>query len=398
MFVLRWPLIVTAVLLTAGGWAARRGRNADPAPEPAPEAEPDPAPTATPLPAPEAVHDGPLFPDGLPMTALALPEGLANPTAQGCAACHGEIVHHWRGSAHASGWAGEAYSLALRDASEPTTCQACHLPLLIQHPNQVVRNTDGDPTAPEHAANTSWSPTLQREGVTCASCHLREGTVLGPRGSGAAPHPTAASAELASPALCAACHQLTWPDSELAWYDTYGEWYRSSYRDAGIRCQDCHMPPTAGSATTGHFAAHASHAMAVDHGRAVSVLLELESPELARGEPFGFTLRVQNTGAGHAFPTGQPGKAYLLRAVVVDAEGEELHDRLEHRLERTVQPEPPHALTADTRIPARGEISVEHETTIDQKKPAGPAALRVTIVAEQGERVLVERDFPVTVR
>ncbi len=262
----------------------------------------------------------------------------------------------------------------------------------------MVRNTDGDPTAPEHAANTSWSPTLQREGVTCASCHLREGTVLGPRGSGAAPHPTAASAELASPALCAACHQLTWPDSELAWYDTYGEWYRSSYRDAGIRCQDCHMPPTAGSATTGHFAAHASHAMAVDHGRAVSVLLELESPELARGEPFGFTLRVQNTGAGHAFPTGQPGKAYLLRAVVVDAEGEELHDRLEHRLERTVQPEPPHALTADTRIPARGEISVEHETTIDQKKPAGPAALRVTIVAEQGERVLVERDFPVTVR
>ena len=396
MFPLRWPLILTAALFTAGGWAARRGRNAEPpeAPE-VPTAEPEPTPA--PAPSPEEVHQGPLFPDGLPLTELTLPDGLANPTSQGCAACHGDIQHHWQGSAHAQGWAGDAYQLAVRDASEPTTCQGCHLPLLAQHPLQVVHHSDGDPSSPQHAANSGWSPSLQREGVTCASCHLREGTILGPRGSTAAPHPTAASAELSSPALCAACHQLSWPDSELAWYDTYGEWYRSPYREAGVSCQDCHMPQQAGTVSTGRFAAHASHAMAVDAHRAVSVLAHIASPEISRGEPFDFALRIQNTGSGHAFPTGQPGKAYLVRAVVVDAEGEELHEPLEHRLERTVSPEPPYALVADERIPARGELMLEHQATISQKKPAGPSSLQVTIVAEQGGAVLVERSFPVSV-
>ncbi len=400
MLTLRWPLFITVTLLVAGTWAGRRDRRAGPEPAaaelpaaPKPPAADEPAPA----PRPDQLHQGPLFPDGLPLSSLQLPEGLANPTAQGCAACHGEIQHHWEASAHATGWAEPAYGLALRAASEPGSCRSCHLPFLLQHPRLVLRETDDDPGSPEHAPNEAWSPSLQREGVTCASCHLREGKVLGPRGSGNAPHPTAQSTELASAGLCGTCHQLSWPDSELAWYDTYGEWYRSSYREAGVRCQDCHMPQRAGTATTGRFAAHASHALTIDASRAVSVLVELGGPELIRGQPFPVALRLQNTGAGHAFPTGQPGKAYVVQTLVIGSDGEPLQDPIEHRLERRVQPEPPHALIEDTRLPARGELSLQQEITLSQGEPAGPSQLRVRILDQDGAQLLF-RDFPVTVR
>ncbi len=406
IFPLRWPIMIVCGLMVAGAWAARRDRDKSaPPPEPAPapgpiqpEPEPDSERSASePAPTPDQVHVGPLFPDGLPMPTLELPDGLANPTSQACAACHGELTEAWAGSAHATAWQAERYLQAVRDASQPTSCLACHLPYEAQHPDRVVQHAGGDPAMPHHEPNPAWSPTLQREGVGCATCHLREGAILGPRGSTAAPHPTRASEDLASPALCAACHQLSWPGSDTAWYDTYGEWYRSPYRAAGVRCQDCHMAQRAATVTTGRFASHPSHALSVDPARAVSILLDLDSPRITRGEPFAMKLRVQNTGAGHAFPTGHPGKSYILAAVVVSSEDEPLHEPFEHALVRNVEPDPPHALLEDSRIPARGELVLEHETTILHKKPAGPAALRVTIRREGEERTIIVRSFPVTV-
>lgn len=400
---LRWPFLpLWAGLIAAAAWAGRRAREADPPPaaavvpeEAAPEALAEPAPPAAP--SPDAAPTGALFAGGLPLADLALPAGLANPTAQGCAACHAGIAAAWEHSAHARAWDGAAFVQAVRDASEPTACLACHLPFAAQHPRRVVALTDGQLSAPRHEINPAWSPTLQREGVTCAACHLRDGAVLGPRAVQGAPHPVTASAELASPALCASCHQLTWPGAEVAWYDTYGEWYRSPYREAGVRCQDCHMPQVAGSATTGRFAAHAAHALAPGPARAVSVLVDLPSPEIVRGETVTLRVRVQNTGAGHAFPTGQPGSRCAISAVVVDARGQPLHDPARLVLARTVGDAPPWALLSDTRIPARGEVVLEPSVTISQKKPAGPARLRVTISRDPGGTSLVERDFPVTV-
>ena len=397
MLPLRWPLTIAAGVLIAGAWAGRKGHQAEdppPAPEPTPVAQ---EPVAPPTPSPDAVHQGPMFPEGLPMASIGLPEGLANPTAQGCAACHGSIVASWEASAHAQAWQGERYRQAVRDASQPEECQACHLPFAAQHPQRVIHHAEGLPDAPQHATNPDWSPSLQREGVTCAACHLRQGQVVGPRGDGAAPHPVAASADLGSPTLCAACHQLSWPESETAWYDTYGEWYRSPFREAGVGCQDCHMAPQAGPVTTGRFAAHAGHAMAVETSQAVSILLELDSPEITRGAPFAFRIRLQSTGTGHAFPTGHPGKTYIVRAAVVDAAGEPMHDPSEDALVRRVQEEPPFALVEDTRLPARGELLLEHEATIVVKKAPGPALLRVSIFDERQEQPLFERSFPVTI-
>jgi len=389
-------------LLLASGWKLGRQQEQPPpdpaAQQPAPVSVSEPAPEPPPsAPDPAQVLEGSLFADGLPLASTELPEGLANATAQACNACHSAVHASWESSAHPLGWQGQRFLQAVADAGQATQCQACHLPLAVQHSSLTREYTGDEASSPQLEANPAWDPSLQREGVTCAACHLREGRIAGPRGSREAPHPTVASPELRSAALCAACHQLSWEGAQLAWYDTYGEWHASPYEQAGLRCQDCHMPQVAGAITTGRFTGHASHALALDTARALSVLLELPSGSITRGTAFEFQLRLQNTGAGHAVPTGPPGKVYTLSAAVVDAAGAELHEPLTVELARKLTSEEPFSLLEDTRIPARGELLFSHQATISQKKAAGPALLRVRISAPHEDGPRLERSFPVVI-
>ena len=251
--------LALVALSAAGGWAARWRQEAkEPKaaePEGAPlgvEPELQPAEAVAPDVAPRQA----LFPDGLPLEGLELPAGLANISAQQCNACHFAVHDAWAESALRSAWAGATFQQALRDASEPGFCQACHLPLVNQHPLLVESFAGGDLASPQHRPNPAWEPSLQAEGVTCAACHLRAGEIIGLRQPASAPHAVRVSADLASPSFCASCHQLSWPQASFPWYDTYGEWYASPYREAGVRCQDCHMPTVAGPVTAGRFAGH----------------------------------------------------------------------------------------------------------------------------------------------
>ncbi len=42
--------------------------------------------------------------------------------------------------------------------------------------------------------------------------------------------------------FCAPCHQFSFWGTPI--YESYDEWLASPYAEAGITCQDCHMPPT----------------------------------------------------------------------------------------------------------------------------------------------------------
>ncbi len=349
-------------------------------------------------PTPEEAVRNPLFPEGLPLVLDTLPAGLANLTAQQCAACHWDVHGGWHGSTHATAWAGQAFRQAVRDASSPAACLDCHLPLAAQQPERVERYVDGDLAAPIHRPNPAWSPSLMEEGVTCAACHVRGTTVLGVRAAPGAPHPVEVSDVLPTSAACAPCHQHTFPGAAAPWYDTWGEWYRSPYREAGVRCQDCHMPPRAGVPSPGRAAAFAGHAVEADPARAVSVLVSLESAEVQRGQPFEFRVRVQNTGAGHAFPTGHPGRTVRLEAGLVSAAGKALHAPLVHVFARTVADTPPFAVQADTRLPPHGEVDLSLATTVPLKEKAAPAALRVTLSESGRPEPLVTRTVPVTLR
>jgi hypothetical protein len=238
------------------------------------------------------------------------------------------------------------------------------------------------------------------EGVTCAACHVRDGVVIGARAAPGAPHPVAVSAELSDSRFCATCHQLTWPGASAPFYDTWGEWQASAYAAAGVSCQDCHMPLQAGAAVSSTWAAAPAHTFEADLGRALSLLLELSSPEVQRGQPWSVKVRIQNTGAGHAVPTGSPFKTYVVAAELVGADGKPLAAGGRLELGRKVSEAPPWDILSDHRVAPGGEVVMEHRFEVPAKATPQTAALVLSVrrsSAPADAPPLLRRTLPVPV-
>ncbi len=383
-------VVVACLPVAAAGIALARGRKAQEPPPPPVEA---PAPVEpAPPPAPPAPK---LFPDGLPVTIGALPAGLASLSAQGCNACHWAAHDTWSGSAHAKAWADETFQAALQSAGGSTACVSCHLPLSNQQDQLAAGYIDGDLSRPRLEPNPAFDLTLRGEGVTCTACHVRGETIVATRPAPDAPHPVAVSAELSDPATCATCHQLSWPDGDRPFYDTYGEWKASAYATANVTCQDCHMAPTAGAIVPGTDGTLPSHALTADPRRALTALLQLPKAAVVRGQPLELGLTLQNTGAGHTVPTGNPFKSYRVDVVLLDAANKELAPAWSTTLARTVDPKPPYHTTTDTRLGAGQQRSATHTFTPSVKGAAGRGAVEVRLV--RGKEVIVLQRVMVTV-
>lgn len=332
-------------------------------------AEPEPVvavePESPPPPAPVPTLAGPLFDGALPMEIGPLPGGLANGSAQGCHACHAASVDGWAAGPH-----GGPPPPALRQAVADTgitACVTCHLPLESQHAMVPAWEIQEVPERRE-----GFDATAHLEGVTCTVCHVREGRVaVGTEAAARAtgPHMVAHAPDLGASETCASCHQLTWPGANVPLYDTYGEWQRSAWAQAGVSCLDCHRSATE------------PHAWSSDPERALSVLLDTPSLTLVRGEaPFRIDITLQNTGAGHHVPTGTPFAGLRLIARMEDPEGAIVGDPLTADLVRTLQDGPPWSTISDTRLAAGGSQSHRFERSLGVSEAAGDWAFVLTLV------------------
>jgi len=316
---------------------------------------------------------------------VEVPSLLPSLSAQTCDACHGLFVEDWRGSGHGQAWTDPLYREALEASQEPVYCLRCHLPLQNQRSNVVKGYDEAVLSRPRLEENPRFDPTLRGEGVTCAACHVRQGEVYGPRTllPGQAPHPVTHHPDLSDPALCAACHQLTWPGTEdKPLYDTYREWQGSAWATAGVRCQDCHMPLEVGRITGSRLAAHPSHRIvgASDDAmlqRALTVLVGTVPAELQRGSELAVEVHVLNAGAGHHVPTGNPHSWIELSVRCEGPEGVE-GSELSWPLRRDVRFEEDHEEGEDTRIPSGGDVTFAYTFTPD-KKLSAPATLQLVV-------------------
>jgi hypothetical protein len=349
------------------------GVEEEPPPEPVVEVAPEPPPPPPPPPPPR------LFTDTLPLAVTEVPEGLPTLSAQGCAACHADLHGQWSASGHKSGFADKRFMEEWRAQGSSPICISCHLPLRHQQPNLAVSYIEGDHRRPELEPNPSWDPTLMADGVGCASCHIREGQVLGLHESQDSPHPIRATEELRSSALCANCHQYQLPNDDQPLYDTYGEWKRSAYSAAGVECQSCHMSPEAVADGISSFLSRASHDMHIPVSRAITPIVELDGSVIQRGESFSVRVRFLNTGAGHSVPTGGPWKEYRAQLQLFDLGGKELIESPTMRFGAPVEGDEP---SPDTRIQAGKEQIWETALEVSQKKKSGTVNLRLSILDE----------------
>jgi len=190
-----------------------------------------------------------------PVVATAVPKGLVDLRAETCGACHEEIYQEWSVSTHRRAWLDDAqFQKELeksRGADDPTRgdvswlCVNCHTPVVAQQEKLVVGLTDGRIDRPQYERNPTFDEALQRDAVTCATCHVRDGIVYGPYGDTQAPHPTAKDESLLKVDVCTRCHQaerLYTSENLGCFFSTGREWAASSYSETGQTCQSCHMP------------------------------------------------------------------------------------------------------------------------------------------------------------
>jgi hypothetical protein len=254
----------------------------------------------------------------------------------------------------------------------------------------------GDRGRPVYVDNPFFDRALQDEAITCATCHVEDGVVLGPWGNTKAPHPVRKSDLLASSELCVQCHeaQATLDDVELACvFDTGTSYSTGPYAEEGNTCQHCHMPeaerPTVelgdypvretrrhwfgGSRIPKHpdFAEEleAMRDAYPDGARIAWVDLPVH---FATGKRVDLTFAVTNAEAGHTLPTGDVERFLLATARVRDAAGRVIVERTERfgtrfqwepvvvkLSDNRLQPRETRTFTLSFDTPAQGPISLE---------------------------------------
>jgi hypothetical protein len=293
-----------------------------------------------------------------------------------CGTCHPAQFEDWRGSIHARsmgpGVAGQLVEMAKRDPAGARACLVCHAPLAEQAP--VTRSAGG------LTPNPDFDSTLQREGVVCASCHVRQHQRFGPP-----PRPDALGARIPREQLphhgatyttaylraefCAACHQfgpngLSLNGKPLE--NTYVEWRASPAARDGRQCQDCHMPDRRHRWRGIHDPEMVKSGVKVD--------VRLERARHRPGQRVRATVTVASVNVGHYFPTYVTPQV-VVRAVLVGSDGVA---RAETLSEGVIGRQVPLDLSreiADTRIPPGGRFVLRYDRPLDRSG----LSLRVTV-------------------
>lgn len=330
------------------------------------------------------------------------PKGLADLSAESCGQCHTEIYQEWKLSTHSHAWEDDAQFMAELHKSRTTNgdtgwmCVNCHTPISNQLPELVTGLNGGKLNEPVYVKNPAFDRKLQAEAITCATCHVRDGAILGPWGDQThAPHPVKREVNLLTEQTCARCHQAeaVFPEINLGcFFDTGSQFASSPAAMRGETCQSCHMPQVERPAaiqpglpvrkTRRHwfggslipkkpeYAAELEPLRKV-YGSGLEISVSPAGGECKSAQACTHaTVSVANSHAGHHVPTGDPERHVEVHIVVRDGDTTiQEHDMF---FGSKYKWWPKIEKTSDTRIPA-GEYK-----TLKLELPPHPVTVEVT--------------------
>lgn len=284
-----------------------------------------------------------------PVDTAAAPAVLGKLRAENCGACHPQQYRDWQTTVHSRAWTEPYFQVDWAFDGRQQVCRNCHTPLDRQQENRVLGFRDRAKWDPVLAPNSDFDAALQKEGVSCAGCHLRDGKILGPGKSANAPHSTE---KFSDPnAVCLRCHVVQgnrWDTfyklppcgtvAEIAAAKGRLKARSGEYavRDvAGLGCVQCHMPDGRHLWRGGHSPAMVRSAL---------------SASLVQSAGGRAELVLENTGAAHFLPTGTPDRHLSFSLRALDAGGRVLAET-SATLERTILWRPFIVDLWDTRLP-----------------------------------------------
>ncbi|MFM8552665.1 MAG: multiheme c-type cytochrome [Nitrospiraceae bacterium] len=263
-----------------------------------------------------------------------VPAGIDSLRAESCGTCHREIYEEWKTSIHAQAYDDPFFQAYWKKDKNIWVCLNCHTPLENQQPTLVKDIPRGRVERAVQEPNPHYDPDYQREAITCAACHVRDGVILGPFDDSAAPHPTKFDPNFRTAQVCYRCHNVV--SGPAQFYNvgpcgTYSE-YEGRYfmKEKGFICQSCHMPEVERPvATGGPIRPGRRHLWRGGHDpemvkQAVAVQIETDPADPKPGDQTRFTLTLINAGAGHKIPTGDPDRYFTVEFTVQDRQGKEL--------------------------------------------------------------------------
>ncbi len=214
-------------------------------------------------------------------------------SSEQCRECHASAFAEWSDSWHARAWS-DPEVLALSNDFHNADCIDCHAS------RPIFESGIGKRVLPRASR--------QAEGIDCIACHalaaddpsgaLVAGTKDAPRAACRAK----ATPDLLRPEACSGCHDQ---------HKTVTQWKSTDYPSRNVDCIACHMKARAG-AEPGH-----DHRFLGGHDlELVKSAIELRTKKSASG----WTIEIENVGAGHNFPTDERSRAADLfwRPLAVD--------------------------------------------------------------------------------
>jgi len=266
--------------------------------------------------------------------------GEVSSRAATCGACHQAIYREWQQSTHAYALKDPQFLAELAKKSSPRwLCLNCHIPLkdqreyLVNYDTKVL-SSGHDLREIEKIPNPTFDAALQKEAITCATCHVRkgdngEGVVLGPRGNTDSPH-LVKHDKSALNNICVRCHTpgpIRMTPSFFCWFETDKE-----RQEAGVQqtCAACHMPEVQRPLALGgqsrksrhhYFAGSPVPKRFDDFGKmkrksGLDFFTQLES----KGEEQELVVTLKNARGGHTITTADPERHLLVDVLVSDGE------------------------------------------------------------------------------
>lgn len=269
-----------------------------------------------------------------------VPAGLVSLKAEDCGNCHKNHYEEWKLSTHAHAWTDLQFQAELKKESSPFMCINCHIPLQNQQEFIIKGLINGDIYKPVKEKNELFDAALQKEGITCASCHVRNGEIIGTNGNLNAPHKVKKDPVLLSEKLCISCHNAhaTITPTLACTFETGDEWKKGPFYGKK-NCISCHMNETERPLMEG-FPKRKSH-MHFFTGSGIPKFDTVKTTiqnglafypakfnqKINATDSLSFTLKVKNEFAGHRVPSGDPERFILINFELSDENGKAISSK-----------------------------------------------------------------------
>jgi len=331
-----------------------------------------------------------------------IPEGIDSLRAESCGTCHREIYEEWKTSIHSRAYEDPFFQAYWKRDRNIWVCLNCHTPLENQQPTLIKEIPRGRVEKAIQLPNPHYDPEYQKEAITCAACHVREGVIMGPFDDSVAPHPTKFDPSFRTAQVCSRCHNVVSGPAQLYRVGpcgTYAEYEGKFFmQERGMICQSCHMPEVERPvANGGPIRQGRRHVWRGGHDpemikRAVAVQVKSHPVTPKAGEQVRFTLTLINAGAGHKIPTGDPDRHFTVEFSVQDQQGKIL-DRQTDTMGRWILWQPAIVELYDNRLLplASRDYTFSYRLPTEQGKVTMKALVRYHILTDDQHEMLKKK-------